>query len=52
MPMIGTSMNSMITSVTSLGIASKTIAKQPASCSASASSSTALARAAVRPWAR
>ena len=40
----------MITSVTSAGIASKTIAKQPASCSASASSSTragALGRAAL-----
>ena len=42
----------MIASVTSAGIASKTMLKQPASCSASASSKTCLARAAVRPWAR
>jgi hypothetical protein len=52
MPITGTSIWPMMTSVTSAGIASNTIEKQPAPCSSSASSSTARARSAVRPCAR
>ena len=51
-PITGISMRSMIRPATAAGIASKTSAKQPARCSSSASSSTARARSAVRPWAR
>jgi hypothetical protein len=52
MPITGTSIRGMTAAVSSLGTASNTIAKQPASWSASASSTTAIARSAVRPWER
>ena len=50
-PMTGTFIAGMIASVTALGIASKTIAKQPASWSASASRRTRSAASALRPCA-
>ena len=52
MPITGICMRGMIASVSALGIASKTSAKQPASWSASASCITSSARSAVRPWER
>ena len=51
-PITGISIRGMISSATAAGIASKTIEKQPASCSASASRATCERRSAVRPWAR
>ena len=52
MPMTGMSMRGMSSSATALGIASKTIAKQPASCRASASAAISRRRARrVRPCA-
>ena len=51
MPITGTSISPISSSVTALGIASKTIAKQPASCSASASAAMRAAARALRPWA-
>ena len=53
MPITGISMRAMSSSATAAGIASKTIEKQPASWSASASrGDRQRARSAVRPWAR
>ena len=51
-PITGISTRGISSVATAAGIASNTSAKQPASWSASASSSTARARCAVRPWAR
>ena len=51
MPITSTSIRGMIASDTAAGIASKTMAKQPASWSATASRATRAAASAVRPWA-
>ena len=51
MPITGISISPISSSVTALGIASKTIAKQPASCSARASAAIRAAARALRPWA-
>jgi hypothetical protein len=51
MPMTTASIRGMIASATAAGIASNTIAKQPASWSASASRATRPAASAVRPCA-
>ena len=45
-------MRGMICSATADGIASKTMLKQPASWSATASRATRAAASALRPWAR
>jgi hypothetical protein len=51
MPMTTASMRGMSSSATADGIASKTTAKQPASCSATASRTIRSAATALRPWA-
>ena len=51
MPITGISSFSTMVSVTAAGTASKTIAKQPTDCSASASSQSWIALWAVLPWA-
>ena len=50
-PIVGISSFSTIASVTAAGTASKTIAKQPTDCRASASSQSLIAACAVLPWA-
>ena len=52
MPITGIAMRGMITSESALGIASKTIEKQPASWRAIASRITSRPRSAVRPCER
>ena len=51
-PITGIRICGMIAAATVDGIASKTMLKQPASCSASASRATFAAASALRPWAR